>query len=475
MFRYVNKLFLKSVLSCFVIVFFSGTFENINAVTPTALAAPKTDSIIEETFFIESSDATVGYAVAVDEAGNVFMAGTSKTQWGSPVNQHSGGAGDCFVAKLHADGALQWNTFLGGRLSDGCRAIALDEKGNVYVTGESSSNWAKPLKPFNGGSSDCFIAKLNADGALQWNTFLGSAFYDGGYAIAVDKTENIFVTGNSVGSWGSPRVPHSKRNNDAFAAKLDRKGTLHWNTFWGGDDFDGGYAIALDGDGNVYIAGESGAGWGSPVNDYIRGYLGDYDAVVTKLDSKGDLQWHTFMGGIGSDYGRGIALDRKGYIYVTGNSNVSWGQPIAPHQGGYDAFAARLDEKGFLQWHTFMGGKGADYCRAISLDLTDSLLLAGQSSTSWGAPVNEFSSEKDAYVAKLSSNGYLDWNTFLGGTGSDFGRSITTDRVGNIYLGGESSSPWGMSAGNFQARTNAFVANLNNAGVIRWNSFLGTK
>jgi len=416
MFRYVNKLYLKSVLSCFVIVFFSGTFENINAVTPTALAAPKTDSIIEETFFIESSDATVGYAVAVDEAGNVFMAGTSKTQWGSPVNQHSGGAGDCFVAKLHADGALQWNTFLGGRLSDGCRAIALDEKGNVYVTGESSSNWAKPLKPFNGGSSDCFIAKLNADGALQWNTFLGSAFYDGGYAIAVDKTENIFVTGNSVGSWGSPRVPHSKRNNDAFAAKLDRKGTLHWNTFWGGDDFDGGYAIALDGDGNVYIAGESGAGWGSPVNDYIRGYLGDYDAVVTKLDSKGDLQWHTFM-----------------------------------------------------------GGKGADYCRAISLDLTDSLLLAGQSSTSWGAPVNEFSSEKDAYVAKLSSNGYLDWNTFLGGTGSDFGRSITTDRVGNIYLGGESSSPWGMSAGNFQARTNAFVANLNNAGVIRWNSFLGTK
>jgi hypothetical protein len=341
------------------------------------------------------------------------------------------------------------------------------------VTGESGSPWAMPLRVFGGGSYDCFVAKLNNNGVMQWNTFLGGALYDGGYALAVDKKGSVIIAGNSVNTWGTPVEPHTGRNYDSFAAKLDNNGVLQWNTFLGGDEYDGGYALALDEDGNVFVAGESLSEWGSPVNGFIRGYYGDYDAFVAKLDTKGALQWNTFIGGKGSDYGRSIAVDMKGYIYVTGNSSVAWGKPLAPHNGDCDAFAAKLDGNGSLQWNTFLGGKGNDYGRAITVNWTGNIFLTGQSASSWKKPVNPFGGENDAFAAKLDSKGVLQWNTFLGGAGADFGRHITIDGMGNIFLTGESSSSWGAPVNNFKGKSNGFAAQLNNAGVLRWHTFLG--
>jgi len=472
MFRFVDNLILRVSFYLLVIAFFIGVFVKVTTV-PATQAALQAGFTTEENSLPESSAEDIGYAVAMDAEGNVFIAGTSNTQWGAPVNRHSGGGGDCFIAKLNDKGVLQWNTFLGGARYDGCRALSLDGKGNVYLTGESSSTWAVPVNAFGGGSYDCFVAKLDNNGVLQWNTFLGGALYDGGHAIAVDRSGNVFVAGNSSETWASPITSHREGNHDGFAAKLDKNGMLQWNTFLGGDNYDGGYAIAVDGYGNVYMAGESSSKWGSPVNDFIQGYYGDYDAYVAKLGPNGALQWNTFMGGIGSDYGRGIAIDEKGYIYLIGNSNVTWGQPVTSHNRDCDAFAAKLDENGALQWNTFLGGKGADYSRAITVNWTGNIFLTGQSSSSWGKPVNPFGGEGDAVAIKLNGNGVLQWNTFLGGAGSDFGRGISMDGIGNIYLTGESSSSWGTPGNKFQGEINAFVAKLSNAGALRWNTFMG--
>ncbi|MDH3328419.1 MAG: SBBP repeat-containing protein, partial [Desulfobulbaceae bacterium] len=245
--------------------------------------------------------------------------------------------------------------------------------------------------------------------------------------------------------------------------------------FFGGDGYDGGDTIALDSYGNVYVAGESFSEWGEPVRNFVQGDFGNYDAFVAKLDQNGALQWNTFMGDIGSDYGRGVAVDMKGYIYVTGNSNLSWGKPLAPHNGDYDAFVAKLDGKGVLQWNTFFGGEDVDYSRGITINWTDNIFLSGQSSSSWGVPINAFTDENDAFAVKLNSKGVVEWNTFQGGADSDFGRGITMDEIGNIYLTGESFSPWGTPVNNFKGKSNAFTVKLNNAGVLRWNTFIGGK
>ena len=156
---------------------------------------------------------------------------------------------------LVIDPVLSWNTFLGGSVLDYGEGIAVDTSGNVYVTGRSDATWGSPVRPFVAGdySSDAFAAKLDGSGALQWNTFLGGLFYDHGYGIAVDTSGNDYVMGRSDATWGSPVRPFSGWW-DAFVAKLDGSGALQWNTFLGSSG-DHGYGIAVDTSGNVYVTG----------------------------------------------------------------------------------------------------------------------------------------------------------------------------------------------------------------------------
>ena len=116
-----------------------------------------------------------GQAIAVDGSGNVYVAGHSNATWGSPVRAYSGSGYDAFVAKLNSSGSLTWNTFLGGNGGeDQANGIAVDGSGNVYVTGWSVATWGSPVTAFGGGSSDAFVAKLSSSGSLTWNTFVGA-------------------------------------------------------------------------------------------------------------------------------------------------------------------------------------------------------------------------------------------------------------------------------------------------------------
>ena len=165
---------------------------------------------------------------------------------------------------------LLWNTFLGSVDYDDARGIVVDGNGNIYVTGMSDvTGWGTPINPLSGGD-DAFVAKLNSSGALVWNTFLGSTDSDGATGIALDGSGNIYVTGYSYATWGVPVMTYSGLG-DAFVAKLNSSGTLIWNTFLGSTPDDGATGIALDGSGNVYVAGWSNATWGTPVKS-ARGW-----------------------------------------------------------------------------------------------------------------------------------------------------------------------------------------------------------
>ena len=135
-----------------------------------------------------------------------------------------------------------------------------------------------------------------------------------------------------------------------------------WHTFYGSNNDDHGYGIAVDKDGNVYVTGVSTATWGTPINPHS----GAYDIIVLKLDSSGTLLWHTFHGSGSYDYGYGIAVDNDGNVYVTGYSYDTWGTPINPYSDGSDIVVLKLNSSGTLLWHTFHGSNGVDYGRAIA-------------------------------------------------------------------------------------------------------------
>jgi alpha-tubulin suppressor-like RCC1 family protein len=386
-----------------------------------------------------------GYAIAIDGSGNTYVVGTSDASWGSPVNPYVA-MDDVFVAKLDAGGVVQWNTFLGGDYSDYGKSIALDKDGNIYLTGSSWKTWGTPIIPFSGtqGNSEPFAAKLNANGALQWNTFMGSTSSDDAYDIVVDASGNSYVTGNSyLTSWGSPVTPHAGQQ-DAWVLKLNTNGARVWNTFIGGSGYDFAEGIVQDGTGNIYITGNSDTNFGSPVNVHSPG--SNRDIFIAKLSGSGAYQWHTFLGTSENDVGSAIAIDSSDKVYVSGVSEENWGTPVVGHTAGLneDAFVVKLSSSGTVQWNTFLGSSsGGDNGPGLALDNADNIYVAGGSSASWGTPLDPYGGNNDAYAAKLNPDGTLAWNTFVGTTApeSQYAKGIVLDSRQRVYVVGTHSVP----------------------------------
>jgi hypothetical protein len=361
--------------------------------------------------------------------------------------------------------ALEWNTFLG----DGSFAYAtvIDDSGNIYVSGESWATWGSPVSPFS-RECDAFVAKLDSNGNLLWNTFLGGTSIDGGYGIALDSGGDIYVTGYSYTSWGKPK--HSFAGEcDAFAAKLNSQGKLLWNTFIGGKDLDVGKSITLDSSGNIYMTGDSNSTWGSPV----KAFSGGCAAFAVKLDSSGVVQWNTFLSGTDVVYGIDLAVDNRGNVYITGDCWFEWGKPLNPFAGEGDVYVAKLNSNGVRKWHTFLGGEDVDWGGGIALDENGNIYVTGSSWATWGSPVKSYVRELDAFAAMLNSDGILQWNTFLGGKENDSGKGISISENGHIYVSGQSRKTWGKPIIPFTGKYDAFAASLDSSGALEWNTFLG--
>jgi len=186
---------------------------------------------------------------------------------------------------------------------------------------------------------DAYVAKVNSGGHLIWNTFLGGTDYDFGYALALDPSGNVCASGYSRATWGSPVRPFGGGNGEAFAVKLDPNGNLSWNTFLGGNALDFGFALGADAGGNVFVAGRSDVAWGSPVRAFGGG---TGDGFVAKLDASGKLIWNAFLGGSAYDQANALAVDGKGSVYVAGESDATWGAPVRAHTSGSDGFVAKI-------------------------------------------------------------------------------------------------------------------------------------
>ena len=421
--------------------------------------------------FLGSRDTDVGCAAVADDSGNVYVAGYSFANWGSPIAAYTG-FNDTFVARLDKNGNLVWGTFLGPTGTSGGHgcSMALDGQGNIYVTGLSTENWRSPINPHVFGY-DTFVAKLSSSGALIWNTFLNSndAGYDGG--IALNSNGDIFVIGASSQSWGTPIRPFAGLP-DVFVAKLYNSGHLAWNTFLGSDSYgDDGHGVTTDSSGNVYAVGNSSFSWGSPIRPISS--PGSIDAFVAKLDGNGRLLWNTFLGtdGGAEDYAEDIVADGNGAVYVVGTSKGgSWGFPVRPYDY-YDAFVAKLGGTGALVWNTFLGSSDMEYARDVALDSHGHIFVAGSGWRGWGPGAASYhEGGGDAFVAELDGNGNLLANAFRGSPDIDYGEAIAVDAAGRIFLAGSSYDTWGQPIRPFSDKGTEFPSNKTDVFVVRLES-----
>lgn len=433
-----------------------------------ASALASAPSLAWNTFLGGAGQFDHAVAVATDGAGNIYVAGSSDAAWGSPVRSY-GGSDDAFVAKLSPSGTPLWHTFIGGSGQDFGTAVAVDAAGNAYVAGYSYASWGDPERAFTDGSwGDAFVAKVDASGALAWNTFLGADDQDEAHALVVGAG-GVVVAGTTYDiGWGTPVREHSG-GYDAFVAGVDSTdGSLAWNTFLDGG-LDYGFGLAAGGDGSLYVTGTSNFNWGDPVRPHLGGSW-VYSAQVAKLTSAGALVWHTFLGedvdpGASGycHYGKEVAVDAAGNVYVLGLSDHTWGTPIRPHPGAYDVttFVARLGPDGALAWNTFLYGGGYDEQDSTALAVDGSgNVVAGGSSGSWGTPAEAHHGGFDASVAQISPVGALMWNTFVGGTGSEHADALAVDSDGAIVLAGYGYSTWGSPVRPLATASDGIVAKL---------------
>ena len=366
---------------------------------------------------------------------------------------------------------LTWNTFLGAGGDESANGIALDPGGNIYVTGWSTETWGSPVRAYT-GDIDAFVAKLSPNGTLLWSTFLGGTMTDWGYGIGLDSGGNIYVSGYSNGTWGTP-IRAFSGNNDQYAAKLGPDGALLWNTFLGGAGADYNSDLAVDAGGNSYIVGVSLASWGTPVNPMVvSGYR---DMSVAKLNSSGTLQWNTFHGGTRDDYGLGLALDPHGSLYVAATCQTTWGTPLTPYSGGTDIAVVKLNAgTGVRDWHTFFGQSGTDEGLAIAFGGGDIVAVAGRSDATWGTPVNPHAGSMDGVIAALQADGTFLGHTFFGGTGSDAFYAVALAKDGSIYAGGHSDVGWGNPDVPFRGGgLDGFVIRLGADRKLQAHAFVG--
>ena len=412
--------------------------------------------------FLGSSNRDEGHAITRDASGNIYLTGLSEATWNGPgdippLNAHTEGVNyDIVVVKLNSAGVYQWHTFYGSSNKDAYHyGITSDRNGNIYVTSSSFATWngpgnIAPLNPYS-GNNDIVVLKLNSSGAYQWHTFYGSSDTDDGRAITSDENGNVYITGTSGASWNGPgAVPPLNAHtgsSEIVVLKLNSAGVYQWHTFYGSSNIDYGHAITRDGDGNIYIAGNSYATWNGPgAAAPLNAYTANGDIVVLKLDSAGAYQWHTFYGSSddNADLGNAITSDGSGNIYIAGTSNnAPWNGPgsAAPLNSPGGIVVIKLNSAGAYQWHTFYGSSVYDDGDTITSDGNGNLYLAGGSWATWNgpgaaAPLNAYVGLVDIVIVKLNSAGVYQWHTFYGSPAIDEGYAITGDKNGNIYMAG---------------------------------------
>jgi hypothetical protein len=481
------------------------------------------DPVLQYSTFLGGNGGDAGYGIAVDSAGEAYVTGVTASAnfpIKSAYQTTTGGGGDAFVAKLNSTGTgLVYSTFLGGGGSDAGNAIAIDSSGDAYITGATTSSdfpiTANVFQTMNNGSgnSNAFVAKLGPSGSkLSYSSYLGGSGPDSGQGIAVDSSGDVYVTGSteSYNFPTAPAVPFQRGNAncttvnqietctaDAFVTEVNPTATeLTYSTYLGGTSADVGQAIALDAQGNTYIAGYT-YSTNFPTQSALYGTSGGgQDCFVAALDAAGtSLVFSTYLGGSGQDAAFGLALDASGNIYLTG-STTSANFPIGPNPfqllygGTGDAFLTKLSAHAVsLVYSTFIGGSSLDQGNAVAVDSSGNAVVVGFTNST-DFPLADASQDilgifgaencsstntvcSDAFITRFNPSGQLPglggfYSTYLGGTGADAAQAVALDSSGVPYVAGSTGSSnfptivgavQGTYAGTASS-TNAFITKM---------------
>lgn len=417
-----------------------------------------------------------GNSITTDASGNVYTTGSfSGTVDFNPgtgtTNLTSAGNDDMFIQKLDASGNFVWAKKIGGTSDDYGYFIQTDASGNIYITGSFAGT--VDFDPGTGtsnltsnGGDDIFVMKMDATGNLLWAKSLGGTSYDLGYALYVDASGNVFITGSFAGTVdfdpGTATVNlTSVGSDDIFVQKLSSSGSFVWAKSFGGTGDDYGNSIKVDASGNVYLAGSF-----MGTVDFDPGTattnlasVGGEDIFVQKLNASGNFLWAKSFGGASDDIANCISLDASGNIFTTGIFELTVDfDPGASttnltSAGNTDLFVQKMDSSGNFIWAHAFGSASNDFGNSINTDVFGNVYMTGIYSGTIdfdpGSATHNLTSAgfDDVIILKLNTSGNFVWAQSFGGSYFDYGFATCIDALGTIYTVGSFSSTADLDPG----------------------------
>jgi hypothetical protein len=365
---------------------------------------------------------------------------------------------------LNKDGSLSAVTPMGS-IGDGAPISYTQEGGAVgsrYVLQNQSVSF----------SVEAHEGTLVIDPSVSWGSYFGDIGNDEITGMVADKSGSLYVSGGTTSLSNIATTGSHQQNygggaanliiGDATLAKFDTSGNCLWSTYYGGTLEDRGLGISYDSTTNsVYLTGITRSTTGiATAGSHQTELGGNYDAFLVRFDTAGQRIWGTYYGGSSGEgalnYTSSVSNDPYGNVFLAGETNSNNNIATASaHQStksaGRDAFLVKFDSLGIREWGTYLGGSGTDYIKSLSCDAAGNIIAAGNTTSTTGmatagAEQVVFGGVNDGFLAKVSPAGTLLWCTYAGGTDDDQFYAVTSSPDGDIYTCGVTSSIAGIAS-----------------------------
>jgi len=414
----------------------------------------------------------LGRSIALDAAGNQYVTGEFYTTAAfGDTNLISVGGSDIFITKLDAAGNFVWARQAGSTNTDVGWAIAVDAAGNQYVTGYfSGTAYFGGIELSTGANynDNIFIAKLSPDGNFLWARQAGGLGSDYGYGITVDGNGKCYLTGQIQfpASFGTITL---NGNNNIFVTKMDTDGSFIWAKQCGNENGGREHKIKVDPSGNIYLTGEF-QSIGIFGNLPYLGSAGSADAFVAKMNPAGEFIWAKKAGGQFADQAYDLDLDANDNIYFTGNfqGTAAFGTTNLFAADQDDIFISKMDNNGDFIWANSFGSNDKDCGNAITVTANGTAFITGYftGTVAFGTTNLTTSGYKDIFVAKLNSAGTVIGAKRAGGQYNDNGMSIAANGSDQAMVTGSFVSSADFSATNLIAAgdDDIFIAKITEDG-----------
>jgi hypothetical protein len=325
--------------------------------------------------------------------------------------------------------------------------VRYDSAGNLIVIGSftNAANFGNN-RLYAAGGTDIFVAKMTGGGSVLWAKAFGGAGSDGGRALSLDSSGNIYVTGNftnTVTFGAGFSLTSAAGTSDIFLVKLDANGNTLWAKSFAGSEDDMPSSLAVDPTGNAFLAGvllETITFGSTPLTSQ-----GGTDVFLIKTDSNGNVAWAKKFGGTGADQYPCLTLDAGGNPMLAGSfsATATFGSVSLTSAGNTDTFLAKLNGNGDVIWAKKFGGIEADNPFALIKDAAGNVLFSGSfrgtatfdAITLTAGP----STSGDSFLAKVDGNGAVLWAKRFGGNNLFQAFALGLDAASNIYMSGNYS------------------------------------